>query len=82
MSGGLLRKKTDPFGNTGSNPPCSRPASQKKGWLIRQALKEHPLWSSHRGAAEMNLTSNHEDAGWILDLDQLVKGLALPGAVV
>ena len=34
-------------------------------------------WSSHHGAVETNLTSNHEVVGSILDLIQWVKDLAL-----
>ena len=37
-----------------------------------------PARSSHRGSAEMNLTSIHEDTGLILGLAQSVKDLALP----
>ena len=50
-------------------------------WGRREQLspqKTEVLWSSHRGAAEMNLTRNHEVAGSIPGLTPWVKDLALP----
>ena len=41
-------------------------------------FKKQLNWSSHRGAAEMNLTRNHEVTGLIPGLAQWVKDLALP----
>ena len=34
-------------------------------------------WSSHYGSVEMNLTSIHEDAGWIPGLTQWVYGSSI-----
>ena len=42
-----------------------------------KTIKNYYYWSSRRGSAETNLTSNHEDAGSIPGLDQWVKDLAL-----
>jgi len=39
--------------------------------------QNHNEWSSSRGAAEMNLTWNHEMGGSIPGLNQWVKDLAL-----
>ena len=39
--------------------------------------KKYKVRSSHRGAAEMNLTGNHEVVGSITGLAQWVKDLAL-----
>ena len=49
--------------------------------LITQGMKtirKNYAWSSHRGSAEMNLTSIHEEAGSIPGLPQWVNDLALP----
>ena len=39
------------------------------------------MWSSHHGAAEMNLTRNHDAAGLIPGLAQRVKGSGVGVAV-
>ena len=41
-------------------------------------LKRTIIWSPLHGIAEKNLTRNHEVLGWIPDLTQWVKDLALP----
>ena len=50
----------------------------KEGHAFKELLFLHflknSLWSSHRGSAEMNLTSIQEDAGWTPGLAQWVKG--------
>ena len=46
------------------------------------AIKKHEVGSSRCGAAEKNLTRNHEVAGSTPDLVQRVKDLVLPCAVV
>ena len=44
---------------------------------ISQQFKRRHLQSSRRGAAETNLTRNHEVAGSVPGLSQWVKDLAL-----
>ena len=43
----------------------------------KTVIKINTIWSSHRGAAEMNLTRNHEVTGSIPGLVQWVKGVAM-----
>ena len=48
----------------------------------KPSLNNMLLRSSHCGSVEMNLTSIHEDSGWIPGLPQWVKDLVLLGAVL
>ena len=45
-------------------------------WLV--GSKMHSFRISHCGAVGTNLTSIHEDAGWIPGLAQWVRDLAFP----
>ena len=58
----------------------SQNSEKFKSWLWFIIEKEHRLIlakrSSHRGSVVTNPTSNHEDAGSIPGLSQLVKDLA------
>ena len=46
--------------------------------IIKKMQIETRMRSFHRGSVEMNLTSNHEDAGLIPGLAQWVKDWVLP----
>ena len=48
---------------------------------VNQHLKVIVRWSSHCGSEETNLTSIHEDAGWIPGLAQWVGDPRLPWAM-
>ena len=52
----------------------------KKG--LTTDIKSEKHGSSRCGTVETNLTSSHKDMGWILDLAQWGKDLALQWAVV
>ena len=51
-------------------------------WSWHPCQKSVGHWSSHLGAAETNLTKNHDVVGSIPGLAQWVKDMALPWAVV
>ena len=57
------------------HPPAGHLSSL---WAHPEPLKKEQGHSSHRGSAETNLTSIHENAGSIAGLTQWVKDLALP----
>ena len=48
------------------------------GKKVPTKIKKETFWSCHCGSSVTNLTSIHEDAGWIPGLTQWVKGLVLP----
>ena len=62
---GIVLKKKKKKKHNGTKPPV----------LIIQ-IQELPGRSSHLGSEEMNLTSIHEDTGWVPGLSQCVKDLA------
>ena len=58
------------------------PKKQKKPLHAKIILKNLCMWSSHRGAVEINLTRNHGVEALIPGLVQWVNDLALLCAVV
>ena len=56
-------------------PSCSLQLKEDK---TDSKYKNKYMWSSLRGAAEMNPTRIHEDVGLIPGLAQWVRDLALP----
>ena len=61
-------------------PP--HPYEEEPAFNYLGALKIEKLWSSHHGAAKMNLTRNHEVVGLIPGLAQWVEDQVLPHAAV
>ena len=68
---------------TSSHPGSLHISEQLTGLQCCQMqLLQRCIRSSHRGAAEMDLTSSHEDTGLIPGLIQWVRDLALTRAMV
>ena len=74
--------KTQPFKNLWDTAKAILRGKLKviQAFLKREEKSQinNVTWSSHCGAAEMNSTSIHEDAGYIPGLTQWAGDLALP----
>ena len=76
----IIYKKTEKSTNTHQCKSCYifiteffvaiKKWSHENSKVLASKIKESLSRSSHCGAAEMNLTSNHEVAGWIPNLAQ------------
>ena len=75
-------KSTQTHTNLKSHRRERFPAGQKRRCCQKISHQEHAPRSSHRGSAEMSLTSSHEDAGSILGLALRLKDSAWPRAAV
>ena len=84
--GGLVVSETEDVTQQPIMPRISPSPILTKNYLAPNLntaeIKKPKRRSSHCGATETNLTSIHEDVGWIPGLAQWVNNPALPCAVV